>query len=160
VEEVDPEFESPPEDGAGFRAEEYDAPASAEDDAILEALADAPPALLESKAALDARVEAQAGELRGALGAEAFAGTGNVQGVGVGLTDVRSGGAPGDPALVLFTAEPTSIDTARALVANLAGVTVAAAGEIPVVVRVTGIVDAQRTASRSAPLRAASRWAI
>ena len=148
------EFDSPPDDGSDLPAEEGDAPVStAGDDAVLEALAGAPPALLEAKAALETQVESRAGERHGAFGAEAFAGAANLQGVGVGLTDVRSGGAPGDPALVLFTAEATSIDTARSLVADAAGVSLSAAGAMPVCVQVTGIVDAQphRFKKRPAP---------
>jgi hypothetical protein len=85
------------------------------------------------------------------LSAEIFAEAGNLQGVGVGLADVRSGGAPGDPALVLFTAEPTPIDRARQVVATAAGVSEFAAGEVPVNVAVTGIIDAQPHRFRMRP---------
>lgn len=140
------QFENPPEDGSQEGAAEFDDPSSqagGEDDALAQALADAPEALLTARAALESQVESQAAKLEGAFEAEALAEAGNLQGVGVGLADIGSGGAPGDPALVLYTAEPTSSSEAHQLVASAAGVTAAAAGEVPVNVEVTGLIDAQ-----------------
>ncbi len=70
---------------------------------MAEALAAAPEALLEVRAALASQVASAAVRLEGAIDAETFAEAGNLQGIGVGLADAHSGGAPGDAALVLYT---------------------------------------------------------
>jgi hypothetical protein len=155
----DPKFENPPDnepdggdEGEGDPSEfEAPSPSAAEDESSAEALADLSDALLEVKAAIESQVQSQAADLQGVVEAEAFAQAGNIQGVGVGLADMSSGGIPGEPALVLFTAEPTSSDAAHQLVASAAGVTESAAAEVPVIVQHTGIIDAQPHRFRMRP---------
>lgn len=148
----DSQFENPPDEGpdsAGATA--FDDPSSAEDDAVSEALAAAPNAVREARAALESKVEAQAAQLEGAADVQAFIEAGNLQGVGIGLSDGDSGGAPGEAALVLYVAEPTSPEAASQVVAQAMGVSAEAAAEVPVNVQVTGIIDAQPHRFRMRP---------
>jgi len=149
----DPEFEEPAVDESAVPGEDgfTDPTGEGSDDALTEAYEGASDALLEVKAALEAQVESQAAALEGAFSISAFADAGNIQGVGVGLADMYSGAAPGDPAIVLYTAEPTSPDSARAVIASAAGVSAAAAGEVPVTVVPTGLIDAQPHRFRMRP---------
>lgn len=119
-----------------------------ESDAVLGDLSDA---LREARAGIESQVHSQAADLQGVVEAEAFVRAGNIQGVGIGLADMRSGGIPGEPALVLFTAEPTSREAAQQLVANASGVSAAAAAEVPVIAQHTGIIDAQPHRFRMRP---------
>ena len=115
----DPNFEIPPEkpsgDGSAGEAGYFGVrpPYAPEGESGAEALGDLSDALREARAAIVSQVQSQAADLQGVVEAETFVRAGNIQGVGIGRADMRSGGIPGQPALVLFTAEPTSRDAAQ-----------------------------------------------
>lgn len=110
--------------------------------------------LLQIKREIESQLMQAVGEQRvGAQAVDAYQGTGNIVGVGLGVSlpsttgpggeIVSSGVEPGRQALNLYVVERTSADEARAVVAEAMGVSAAASEDVPVNVIVTGIIDAQ-----------------
>lgn len=97
----------------------------------------------------------------GARAAEAFQGSGNIVGVGIGVSlppttgpageIVSLGVEPGKQALNLYVVERTSPDQVRAVIAEAMGTTAAASEDVPVNVIVTGLIDAQPHRFRMRP---------
>ena len=110
--------------------------------------------LLQIKRQIESQVLQTAGpEKVSVFAADAFQGSGNIVGVGIGPSlppstgpagEVLSFGVePGKQALNLYVVERTSVEQARAVVAESMGVSAAASEDVPVNVIVTGIIDAQ-----------------
>ena len=118
--------------------------------------------LLQIKREIESRLLQAAGPQRtGVQAAEAYQGTGNIVGVGVGVSlppttgpggeIISSGVEPGKQALNLYVVERTSAEEVRSVVAASMGVSAAASEEVPVNVIVTGIIDAQPHRFRMRP---------
>lgn len=106
-----------------------------------EALAGVSTPLLDAQGALAEAIQ-QRSQASGVQSVEAFtSGIGNVQGVGIGLGEPGGSGEPGAPTLAVFVAEPTSIDQVRSVVVESFGVQ--AAGDLPMSVHTSGVIDAQ-----------------
>lgn len=92
-------------------------------------------------------------QTEGARAAEAFQGSGNIVGVGLGISlppttgpagqIVSSGLVPGEQALNLYVVEYTPVEQVRAVLAEAMGTTAAATEDVPLNVIVTGLIDAQ-----------------
>ena len=80
-----------------------------------------------------------------AMAEDAYQGSGNILGVGLGFAeeDPSPGCDPGSPAVNLYVAEPCSVDEAKAAVVDSMGVAAASSDDVPVNVVVTGPIDAQ-----------------
>jgi hypothetical protein len=76
---------------------------------------------------------------------DATQGPGVIQGVALGLAEDSgaANAAPGEPAVTVYVAEPTSLDRVKAAVVDTMGVQAAAADDLPMQVVVTGAIDAQ-----------------
>ncbi|HVQ37969.1 MAG TPA: hypothetical protein VMS31_10580 [Pyrinomonadaceae bacterium] len=119
--------------------------------------------ILQIKREIEAQLLHTAGQQKAGVvqAAEAFQGTGNIVGVGVGVSlpptagpggeILSSGMEPGRQALNLYVIERTSAEAARAVVAEAMGVSAAASEEVPVNIIVTGIIDAQPHRFRMRP---------
>ena len=118
--------------------------------------------ILEIKRGIEAQLMQTAGQqTAGVHAAESYQGTGNIVGVGVGVSlppttgpggeILSSGLEPGKQALNLYVVERTSAEEARAVVAEAMGVSAAASEEVPVNIIVTGIIDAQPHRFRMRP---------
>jgi hypothetical protein len=105
--------------------------------------------LLDARAALEDAIHQQ-GQASGVQSVEAFASdVGNIQGVGIGLSEPGGPGVPGEPTLAVFVAEKRPIDQVRSVVVNSFGVQ--AAGDVPLTVHESGIIDAQSHRFRIRP---------
>ncbi len=116
-----------------------------------EAMAGIPSQLLDAKGALEEAIHQQ-GWASGVQAAEAFASdVGNIQGVGIGLSEPGGPGEPGSPTLAVFVAEEASTGQVRSAVVESLGVQ--AAADLPLSVHKSGIIDAQshRFYIRAAP---------
>lgn len=118
--------------------------------------------LLQIKREIESQLLQAASQQRtGAQAAEAYQGTGNIVGVGVGVSlppttgpggeILSSGIEPGRQALNLYVVERTSADEVRSVVAEAMGVSAAASEDVPVNVIVTGLIDAQPHRFRMRP---------
>lgn len=118
--------------------------------------------ILQAKREIENQLLQVAGQQSaGAQAAEAYQGTGNIVGVGVGVSlppttgpggeILSSGLEPGRQALNLYVVERTSADAVRSVVANALGVSAAASEEVPVNIIVTGLIDAQPHRFRMRP---------
>jgi hypothetical protein len=111
--------------------------------------------LMQIKAAIENLLMRQAGPMvEGSIfAANAFAGEGNIQGVGFTKSDPRSGMEPGMPSLVVFTAEPTTEDEVKGMVANASAAADEELDATKVTVIRTGLIDAfpHRFSARPAP---------
>lgn len=110
--------------------------------------------ILQIKREIEGQLLRSAGqEKAGVQAAEAHQGTGNIVGVGVGMSlppttgpggEIFSSGLePGRQALNLYVVERTSADEVRSVVASAMGVSAAASEDVPINVIVTGLIDAQ-----------------
>jgi hypothetical protein len=110
--------------------------------------------LLQIKREIESQLSQAAGLQKAGVHAEdAYQGTGNIVGVGVGMSlpptsgpggeILSSGLEPGKQALNLYVVESTSADQARSVVVESMGVSAAASEDVPVNVIVTGLIDAQ-----------------
>lgn len=114
-----------------------------------EATAGIPSQLLDARAALEDAIRQQ-GRPSGVQTVEAAASDiGNIQGVGIGLSEPGGPGVPGEPTLAVFVAEKRSIDQVRSVVVETFGVQ--AAGDVPLSVHESGIIDAQSHRFRIRP---------
>jgi hypothetical protein len=96
--------------------------------------------LLDARAALEDAIHQQ-GQPSGVQAVEAFTSDiGNIQGVGIGLSEPGGPGVPGSPTLAVFVAEERPIDQVRSAVVESLGVQ--AAADVPLSVRKSGIIDA------------------
>lgn len=147
----EPDFSPPPtQTGAGASQEststQFEPPSEgltgqAAFTASPETLAGIPAQLLDARGALEEAIHQQ-GRPSGVQAVEAFASdVGNIQGVGIGLGEPGLSGEPGAPTLAVFVAEKTSTDQVRAAVVDSFGVQ--AAGDLPLSVHQSGIIDAQ-----------------
>lgn len=116
------------------------------------------PTLLEAKAAIEAMLIRQGERAAGAVSIEAFTDGGAIQGVAVGegIPDGTPGVAssvlaPGQAALTVYVAEPTSVDQVKSVLVGPLGVRAAGSDDIPVNVVVTGIIEAQPHRFRARP---------
>jgi hypothetical protein len=106
-----------------------------------EATAGIPSQLLEARDALEDAIHQQS-RPSAVQAVEAFTSDiGNIQGVGIGLSEPGGPGVPGSPTLAVFVAEKRSIDQARSAVVESLGVQ--AAADVPLSVHESGIFDAQ-----------------
>jgi hypothetical protein len=135
-------------------------PAGGEDDlvraaraAVDEGLADVPTPIRDAhgelEQAMQARMQSRASV---AQSVDDYTGSeGVIQAVAIGLGDENSAVDPGEPALSVFVAEQTAHDDVRAMVVDAFGVRTA--GDVPLVVRTSGLFDAQphRFHIRAAP---------
>lgn len=116
-----------------------------------ESMAGLPSQLLDARDALEEAIHNQ-DRASGVQSVEAFASdVGNIQGVGIGLGEPGGPGTPGEPTLAVFVAEKTSIEQVRSVLVDSFGVQ--AAGDLPLSVHESGVIDAQphRFYSRPAP---------
>ncbi|HET6976033.1 MAG TPA: hypothetical protein VFI24_06910 [Pyrinomonadaceae bacterium] len=118
--------------------------------------------ILEAKQQIETQLLQAAGQqTAGALAADAFQGSGNIVGVGIGVSlppttnagsEVLSSGLhPGKQALNLYVVERTPVEEMKSHVASAMGVSESAADEIPVNVIVTGVIEAQPHRFRMRP---------
>jgi len=137
------QFTSPPTSGQGEQA-------SFTPDAASIAFG-ASAQLIDAQQAL---AEAVQGQRRGST-ARSFSlaggrqGVDNVEGVAIGLSTPGDGHPPGEPALLVFVAEPTTPDTVRESVVSTLGVR--GAGDLPLSVRHSGEFQAQPHTFRIRP---------
>ena len=91
---------------------------------------------------------------------DAYQGSDNIVGVGIGTTltpsvgarnEVLSSGEPGKPALNLYVIDRASVDQVKSVVVDSMGVSAAASDDVPVNVIVTGLIDAQPHRFRMRP---------
>lgn len=109
--------------------------------------------LLQLKREIENQILQPAGQAVGARAAEAYQGSGNVVGVGVGFTlppttgpggEVLSSDVePGKQALNIYVVERTPLEEVKAVIAEAAGVSAASTDDVPINVIVTGMIDAQ-----------------
>jgi len=103
--------------------------------------------LLEVKRAIEEKLRSSVTQAAGAQTVESFQGAGNIQGVGIGISegvdDALGTAGPGAPGITLYVAEPMTADEAKAVVVEAMGVQAAASDDVPVNVVVTGLIDAQ-----------------
>ena len=118
--------------------------------------------ILEAKQQIETQLLQAAGQqAAGALSADAFQGSGNIVGVGVGVSlpsttntgsEVLSSGLhPGKQALNLYVVERTPVEEVKSHVASAMGVSASAADDIPINVIVTGVIEAQPHRFRMRP---------
>jgi hypothetical protein len=134
------QFQAPPSEGLSEQAVFSAAP---------EATAGISSQLLDARAAIEDAIHQQ-GRASGAQSVEAFASDiGNIQGVGIGLSEPGGPGVPGEPTLAVFVAEKMSSDQVRSVVVESLGVQ--SAGDVPLTVHESGIIDAQTHRFRMRP---------
>lgn len=105
--------------------------------------------LLDARAALEDAIHNQ-GWASGVQALEAVTSDiSNIQGVGIGLSEPGGPGVPGSPTLAVFVAEKMSIDQVRSVVVDSFGVQ--AAGDVPLTVHESGLIDAQTHRFRIRP---------
>jgi hypothetical protein len=118
--------------------------------------------ILEAKRQIEAQLlQSASQQSAGVLAVEAFQGTGNIVGVGVGVSlppttnvgseVVSSALQPGKQALNLYVVERTSADQVKEHLAEAMGVSAAATEDMPVNVIVTGVIEAQPHRFRMRP---------
>jgi hypothetical protein len=108
-----------------------------------EVMAGIPSQLLDARAALENAIHQQS-RASGVQAMEAFTSDiGNIQGVGIGLSEPGGPGVPGSPTLAVYVAEERSIDQVRSAIVESLGVQAAADPDLPLSVRKSGIIDAQ-----------------
>jgi len=159
------DFESPPEKAVKEETEEQyeeeagtpEGLASEEEDFIEEPVEEGEEASMEEATSLSVdenllevfesvenQLLKQAYEEEGsALAAEAYEGTGNIVGVGIGISEDNLDLEPGTACLNVYVAEPMSYDETKAVIVDSMGVSAASSEEMPVNVVVTGPIDAQ-----------------
>lgn len=115
-------FEEP--EGA-FESERAELGASLSESELTLSLSAAESGLMQVKSAIENLLIRQAGPMVEGfvMSADTLTGSGNIQGVGYALGDPSSGSEPGQSSLVVFTAEPTSEDEVKGLIANAAAAT-------------------------------------
>ncbi len=79
-------------------------------------------------------------------GADQFVGTGNIQGVGWGLSEPVTDTVPGTEVLRVYVAEPQGADAVREIVVDALGIT--AAGDLPLQVVHCGVIQLQNLTHR------------
>lgn len=127
--------------GIQFQAPSEDLTEQAAFTASPEVTSGIPPQLLEARGALEEAIHEQ-GRAAGVQAVEAFASeVGNIQGVGIGLSEPGGPGEPGEPTLTVFVAEDTSTEQVRSVVVESMGVQSAA--DVPLNVVKSGVFDAQ-----------------
>lgn len=105
--------------------------------------------LLEARDALEDAIRKR-GQASGAMSVEAYtSNVGNIVGVGIGLGEPGGSGEPGSPTLAVYVAEETSIKDVRSAAVDQLGVQ--AAGDLPLSVHKSGIIDAQSHRFRIRP---------
>jgi len=106
-----------------------------------ESLAGLPSQLLDARDALEEAIHQQ-GWTSGVQALDAFTSdVGNVQGVGIGISEPGGPAPPGSPALAVFVMEETPTDQVRSVVVESLGVE--AAADVPLAVHKSGLIDAQ-----------------
>lgn len=119
-------------------------------------------AILEAKRQIETQLQQAASQqTAGAMAAEAFQGTGNIVGVGVGVSlppttnigaeILTSAVHPGRQALNLYVVERTPVEQIRSHVAQAMGVSAASTEDMPVNIIVTGVIEAQPHRFRMRP---------
>jgi hypothetical protein len=108
-----------------YESEGADVAASSAEAELTVPLSASDSGLMQIKAAIESLLIRQAGPMvEGAvMSAESLSGTGNIQGVGYALGDPSSAVEPGQPSLVVFTADPASEDEVKGLIANAVAAT-------------------------------------
>lgn len=127
--------------GVQFQAPSEGATEQAAFTATPESMSGVSSQILDARAVLEEAIHQQSRPL-GAQSVEAFTSdAGNIQGVGIGLSQPGGPGVPGSPTLAVFVAEPTSPEQVRSVVVESFGVQ--QAGDLPLSVHKSGIIDAQ-----------------
>lgn len=119
-------------------------------------------AILQLKSEIENQLlQSASQQVAGVRAADAHQGTGNIVGVGVGVSlpptsgpggeILSSGLEPGRQALNLYVVERTSADEARSAMSSAIGVNSSSTDEVPVNVIVTGLIDAQPHRFRMRP---------
>jgi hypothetical protein len=130
---------------------EAERPAEAAEVAVTpEALAGVSAQLLEVRQAIEDRMRQEVAQMAAQAAVtqsvESLQGVGNIQGVAIGLgdgTDVNSSADPGEPAVTVYVAEPSSADQVRAVLVDSMGIQAAATDAVPLTVVATGLIEAQ-----------------
>ncbi|NEN99206.1 MAG: hypothetical protein F6K50_28115 [Moorea sp. SIO3I7] len=157
--ELEQGFENPPElENSGMSEDEYEESAdyleepenlgdfeSASTEAEESEYMEFDETLLQIKADVETQLSQAVAQTSDAVQAEnVFEGAGNIQGIGLGISEDPSQSlAPGAASLNLYVAEPVSVDEAKAALVDSMGISAASSDDIPVNVIVTGIIDAQ-----------------
>ncbi|MEF2277381.1 hypothetical protein V3W47_03660 [Deinococcus sp. YIM 134068] len=143
---------TPSNNGGEEAVDQFTAPDAQDSEAEAAAVSETPDAyagvsrdLLEIKRGIEDGMLRSLSTSAGARSFEAFGAAGNIQGVaiGAGSDAPNPSGEPGLPALTVYVAEPTSVDSVKAAVVDVMGVRAAASDDVPVNVVVTGLIDAQ-----------------
>ncbi|MEW2359981.1 hypothetical protein [Spirillospora sp. NPDC029432] len=108
-----------------------------------------PAEVLDAKEEIAAAIQQSVQDQPGPMSAEDLEGAGNVQGVSIGLGDADAGGEPGAPVLTVYVAESATPETVRETVADAMGVR--AAGDLPMRVVTSGVIDALANRARVRP---------
>ncbi len=112
--------------------------------------------LLQLKSALEEQLCQRVTERVGEGQVEsAWEAAGNIQGVGLGYAedDLNLGMEPGAPSLLVYVAEPVSVEQVKSALVESMGISAASSDDVPVSVIVSGIIEAQnhRAQIRPAP---------
>ncbi len=159
------EFENPPaayEQETVLEEEEAVAPPESEEELDSETVtmedeqeyAEFDDSLLQIKSDIEQQLGQMVTDVDGEVLAEnALEGVGNIQGVGLGYTedDFSLMTAPGEPSLLVFVAEPTSIDDVKSAIVDSMGISAASSDDFPLSVVVSGIIDAQNHRAKYRP---------
>jgi hypothetical protein len=89
----------------------------------------------------------------GAMAEDAFEGTSNIQGVGLGTgeDDPGTGLEPGATCLNVYVAESVSVDEVKSVIVDSMGLSAASSDDVPVNVIVSGLIEAQPHTFRIRP---------
>ncbi len=102
--------------------------------------------LLQVKQAVEERMRQEAAQAAATYSVESLQGVGNIQGVAIGLgdgADVNSSAEPGESAVTVYVAEPSSVDQVRAVLVDSMGIQAASTDAVPLTVVTTGLIEAQ-----------------
>ena len=141
-EEAESEFDEPTEDAAGAEAAEMESTGT-EAEAFDDNLLSVHDSIVEQ---LEQQVTQQSAGAA-AMAEDAFDGSGNILGVGLGANDDDEDFAldvdPGAQCVNLYVAEPMGVEEAKAVLVDCMGVSAASSDDVPVNVIVTGLIEAQ-----------------
>ncbi len=111
--------------------------------------------LLQIKSDLEQQLCQRASDEAGEIQVEsALEGAGNIQGVGLGYAEDEDLGLetePGAPSLLVYVAEPVSVDEVKSALVDSMGISAASSDDVPVSVIVSGIIEAQNHRAKIRP---------
>jgi hypothetical protein len=146
-----PNYENPEEETSSSDfAEPIEEEAAAAEGAEVDSFAGVDETLLQVFREVEAQFSQQTDEMdRGAYTASSFEGSGNIVGVGIGVSGLgmpegmSQETEPGAAAINIYVVEPMTSNEARSAVVNALGVSAADSDTVPINVVVTGVIDAQ-----------------